>query len=663
MYEEKESVKKEKKVKEKKEKTENKFFQKKTVDLKEKKEKKATETTDKKKPSLKILSFRADYVSVLIRFGLFLIVAFIVIFVVTKIQNLGKGQTFAENIEDMKEVAEVYYKVATHRPLYVNEEVLMTLGDMEEAGLLKEVKDENGNVCSKEHSYVSLTKRSEDDYELAVYLSCNGEGQRATYPVTYEEEVSDNTGNDDTQIDDDKQDDDDTLVAEEDPVLLYEQKRTIRTYDEYSCPDGYLLSGRYCVNTHVTETIAATPKYKISPEKNTAAKYKASGYEYEYVEPLIAIIEGTYECPSGYSLEGSNCVREGTVKYRTSTEYVCSAGTPTSRRCMFTTSPTYSNRKAYCKEGTLTANNECYVTTDYSVRCITGKKDSTLNACYTTYKAHEELSDWLFDGKVTYSENYDISRLEDDQRMYEIDEYLDNGKIRYRKYIREYVSVCDDGDELKGSTCRHYDESYEERYCTNSSYHLASDKSECYTYKKASYRQTNDTYTCPDGYSKRGSGENTSCYRYEDATKVTSKTAYCTSGYDLTSDGRCVKTIAATLGDEEANYTCPDGYEKRGYKTSTQCYKKTSTDSYYYCTNTNAQLDGTRCIVPEETTFMGYSCPSGYDLVGNQCITNQAVDRILATQTASQSKRTETIWSRYKQVNGWTFTGNTKEAE
>ena len=123
MYEEKEPVKKEKKVKEKKEKTENKFFQKKTVDLKEKKEKKATETTDKKKPSLKILSFRADYVSVLIRFGLFLIVAFIVIFVVTKIQNLGKGQTFAENIEDMKEVAEVYYKVATHRPLYVNEEV------------------------------------------------------------------------------------------------------------------------------------------------------------------------------------------------------------------------------------------------------------------------------------------------------------------------------------------------------------------------------------------------------------------------------------------------------------------------------------------------------------------------------------------------------------
>ena len=647
MYEEKEPVKKEKKVKKEKSKKENKFFQK--TPLKESKGKEEKEkiekvsSADEKKKGLKILSFRADYVSVLIRFGIFLIFAFIVIFIVTKVRNSGDANSFTENMENMKEVAYTYYKVETHRPVSVDEEIVLTLKDLEEASLIKELKDQEGNVCSKEYSYVSLVKTSSDEYDLIVYLSCGGESQMATYPVSFDDSENHNVST---------------------STLLYEQKRTIEVNEEYSCPEGYYHAGRYCISTNNTVTVQATPKYKVTPARNSAARYKPTGYEYEYVDPIVSINESSYECPSGYTLSGTSCVKEGTVRYRSSTSYSCpNGGTPSGSRCLFTVSANYSDEKPYCRRGTLINNDSCYVTEEYKVRCVTGKKDSTINACYTTYSASEELSDWLFDGKVTYSEDYDIDRLENERRMYEVDEYLDNGKIRYSRYIRKYIKTCDDGDELKGSTCRHYDEAYEQRYCSDSDYHLASDESECFTYEDARYKETSGIYTCPSGYRKRGSGASSSCYKYESATKNTSQTPYCASGYDLTSNGKCVRTIEATLVEEKVTYSCPEGYTKRGNGASTQCYKKTTTDSYYYCTNSQATLNGTRCVIAEKTTFLGYTYSNGYDLSGNQCIKTDNVERILATENDHTTSREEIIWSKEKELDGWTWTGNTKEAE
>ena len=630
MYEEKEPKAKKQTTKVKHEK---KFFHKIN-----KKDEKVKETTPKKeKKTKKILSFKADYVSVLVRFAMFLLVGFVVIFIVTKIRNGSDARTFTNNMEEMKEVAEVYYKVDTHRPLSVNEEVMMTLGDMEDASLIKELKDKDDNICSKEYSYVSLEKQSAKNYELTVYLSCGGESEMATYPLIYETENTDG--------------------------ILYELTRTITKDEKYSCPEGYLLSGRYCIRYDSAKTEAAKPVYRVIPEKNTAARYKPSGYEYEYVDPIITETANVYDCPSGYTLNGTVCIKEGTVKYRTQTDYTCPNGaTPSGSRCLYTTRASYSDEKPYCKRGTLLGNDTCYVTKEYSVRCVTGRKDSTLNACYTTYSASQELSDWLFDGKVTYSDSYDISRLENEKRMYEVDEYLDNGRIRYNRYIRKYIKVCDDGDELSGSTCRHYDDAYETRYCP-SDYHLSSDQSECYTYEDAYYRETTGTYTCPEGYSKRGSGSNTSCYKYEKATAHENKTPYCSSSYDLTSDNKCIRSVTATLKEDDALYTCPSGYTKRGSGSNTTCYKKTTTDSYYYCSSSNATLEGTRCITKGSTTFRGYSCPIGYDNVGRSCVKTNVTERILAEETNGSSTETETIWSKEKDLEGWTWTGNTKEAE
>ena len=432
--------------------------------------------------------------------------------------------------------------------------------------------------------------------------------------------------------------------------------------EKYTCPEGYIKNGRYCLSTNNTEVIAATPIYRITPEKNVKAKYKGSDTEYEYADPVLVTNENTLKCPNGYTLQNGRCIKEISTKYRTNTTYTCpNGGTPSGTRCLFTTSTNYSNRKAYCQRGTLINGDECYVTKDYSLKCLTGKKDSSRNACYTTYTASKELSDWLFDGKVKYSENKDVDKLESDTVRYEVDTYNDNGTITYRKYIRKYVKVCDNDDTLSGNICKHYDEAYEQRYCTGD-YSLTSDKSECYTYEDASFKRTDGSYTCPDGYTKKGSGEDATCYRYEMATKVTAKTPYCASGYDLTSDNRCVKTTAPIIENEES-YTCPDGYTKRGSGSSTVCYKKTTTESYYYCSNSEATLDGTRCIIPSKTEFISYRCPNGYDLSGNQCIKTNVTNRILATENDTTTATEETIWSKTKDLEGWTWTGNTKETK
>ena len=242
--------------------------------------------------------------------------------------------------------------------------------------------------------------------------------------------------------------------------------------------------------------------------------------------------------------------------------------------------------------------------------------------------------------------------------MYEIDEDLGNGYIRYSKYIRKYIKVCDGDDVLTGSICKHYDKSYEENYCTGE-YDLSSDKTVCYTYVDASYRDIK-TYTCPQGYTKKGSGSNITCYKYENAVKQEAKEYYCSGKYDLTADNKCVYSIDATVKHEE-NYACPDGYTARGTGKNTVCYKKATTESYYYCTNSEATLSGNRCIIPEKTEFKGYRCPNGYTLTGTKCVNDKATERIDATKSQRVAAETQTIWSRTSNVKGWSWTGRTKE--
>lgn len=654
MYEEKEPVKKVKK-----EKKSNKFFH--DIKLKEKvdkvkektkkrekkipkklKEKEITPKIDKTENSgkTKVIRFKPDFVSILIKFGIFLFIAFIIIFAVTKIRLGSDRKSFADNIEKMKEVSYTYFKAEKNRPSLVLDEVDITLDDMVKGSLIKELKDKKGNVCSRDYSYVSMTKKSSEDYEMTVYLSCAGEAQTATYNITY---PSDN--NDDQK---------------DNKTTYYELQRIVTNDETYSCPDGYILKGTYCEKA--TETIAATPVYKVTPEKNTKASYKSSRSEYEYTDPIITIKENVLKCSNGYTLENGKCIKETSVKYKTRYTYSCpDGGTPSNNRCLFTTNTDYKDTKAYCSKGRLINEDECYVTKDYSFKCLTGKKDSTKHSCYTTYAAKTTLSDWLFDSKVKYSESTNIDRFENEKVHYEYDYYDErNNKNVYKKYVRKNIKVCDDDDILSGSTCKHYDDSYISKYCTGD-YELTSDSKECYTIKEANYKNIKGSYTCPIGYHKTGTRENAHCSKYEKATKTGNQTAYCSYGYELTKDNRCLKVESAILVDEENAYSCPEGYLQKKNGKATKCYKKTTTEAYYYCTNSKATLNGDRCIVPSVTKVISLRCPSGYKKSGNQCVkSSNSKDRIKATKKEATST-TEKIWSKEKEMDGWTWTGNTKE--
>ncbi len=616
-------------------------------------EEKENQINEEKKKSKKFIGIKTDWIAVLIKLGIFLLVAFFIIFIITKIRNAFSGDNFTKNMEKMKEVAYIYYKVDSHRPTLVDEEVTMSLQAMEDATLIKELKDEKKNICNKDYSYVSLVKTGDETYDLNVYLSCGGKSERGIYEVTYKDERPQEEQPEETEPAPQPSETQPTSPK----ITLYELTRVLSTSYDYTCPSGYILAGRSCVKLNQTIVKDATPIYQITPEKNVSAVFKKSNAEYIYADPILVENQDNYVCPKGYELVGKKCVLTKDANVKTQTTYTCpNGGTPQGTKCLFTTYSTYNDTEPYCKQGTLVNGDECYVTKDPSVKCINGTKDSSRNACYTTYTASKKLSDWLFDGKVTYSASRVLN--DTDTVMYEIDEELENGSIRYRKYIRKYVKVCDGDDVLTGSICKHYDKAYEEKYCSGE-YDLNSDKSACYTYVDASYRNIKGP-TCPQGYTKKGSGNNITCYKYENAVKQEAKDYYCSGKYDLTADNKCVYSIDATIKNEE-NYTCPDGYTSRGTGKNTVCYKKATTDSYYYCTNPDATLSGNRCIIPEKTEFKGYRCPNGFTLTGTKCVDDNATERIDATKSQSVASETQTIWSRTSNVKGWNWTGRTKE--
>ncbi len=621
------------------------------VDVKKKKSEKKEIIQEKQqneveetKETKKVVGLKADWVSIFVKFFVFLLIAFLLIFIITKLRNFGNQDTFSNNLEKMREAAYLYYKKEERRPSAVGDSLRMTLKDMVDARLVTDLKEKD-TPCSQDFSYVDLTKQDTEHYDMNVYLTCGGEAREGSYDVTYKSSNSQSS-----------KDDSETVAT---PVTLYEQKRIVTTKNEYSCPSGYVLNGKYCNGVETTVSMSANPVYKVTPRREYQASYKAPGYTYEYIDAISNTQEDSFKCQNGYELVGKKCIRKIDALIRTQDSYECPKGSVREGRyCMYKTNATYNDEIAYCSKGTLINGHECYIKKAYSVKCISGSYDSSVKSCYKTYSASKVLSDWMFDSKVTYSSR--TTPRDKDTIRYEYDYEKSNGSIVYKKYIKKYVSTCDDGDELFGNICRHYDQSYIKKYCSGG-YHLNSTETECYTTTEAKYKNTKGTYTCPDGYKKGGSGTSSYCYKYEKGTKKTLEEAYCLKGYDLTSDGECVKVSDATKVEGRVTYTCPDGYLSRGSGASTICYKKTSTESYYYCKNSSLTLEGKLCTSPEKVEFLRYSCPKGYSLSGDMCYRTSKTPAILATKVSEASSRTEKIWSKEKILDGWTWTGKTKQ--
>ena len=75
------------------------------------------------------------------------------------------NQIFADNIDRMKDVAKSYYTVE-RLPKNINDSKRMTLKEMVDQHLILDLIDSNGKTCSRDDSYVEITKL-ENEYVLS----------------------------------------------------------------------------------------------------------------------------------------------------------------------------------------------------------------------------------------------------------------------------------------------------------------------------------------------------------------------------------------------------------------------------------------------------------------------------------------------------------------
>ena len=161
-------------------------------------------------------------------------------------------------------------------------------------------------------------------------------------------------------------------------------------------------------------------------------------------------------------------------------------------------------------------------------------------------------------------------------------------------------------------------------------------------------------YTCPDGGTLNG----TKCTITKDATVTPGQDVkYCPDGYTLVGD-KCEMKIKATA-TPVYSYTCPAGYTAVGTGANTKCEKQVKEPGTYYCEDSGARLVGDKCYITVKGEITGYTCPTGYNLVGRSCtkVSDVYIDATLNTQTYTSYQYT---WSKYSYLEGWIFTGNTK---
>lgn len=612
------------------------------------------EKKERQKISLPTFHLNVNFKSALKKFGILALCVFAFIFISTKMSQGSENKVFEKNLETMKTSAYKYFK-ENERPSEVNEEYNITLQELIDEDFIKPLTDKKGNICDSDNSTITLTKKTKTKYDLVAHLNCNEKEEDKSFSLTYSSNSS-NTSN----------------KTEDGKTIYYKLQKEVTTDNyQYSCPDGYTLNGKYCYGKAQTLTATPVAKYKTTAAKTTKATYKKPTDEYEYVEVIETTTDVSYKCSdSNATLVGDKCVITKEATMRENKNYECTEGTLEGDQCIISTNATKVDYKYTCPSGKLFNDTQCKLTRDYysSYSCPSDYPNRDGDRCYYSEKADRDWGEWHFTSRKTYNREMDDT----DSKKYElVDTYeVSNNKMRYvyKVYSRskEYVCYEDDNDdvELKGSRCYYYTDSYEDKSCP-SGYDLSDDETECVKLINATKKKAKVTYTCPSGYTKKGSGSNTTCIKKVDAKELVTFTPTCSSSYTVkqNTDGSysCTKETNAIKIDSTIEYVCPTGYEKKGSGSKTQCYKKTTTEGYYYCKNTEARLEGEQCITDAKTELIGYKCPSGYDLNGNTCVKVLKEDKVKATQTNNPDIDITYKWSDKKTESGWTWTGETKE--
>ena len=279
---------------------------------------------------------------ILIRLILIIIFIFLLIwlFPMPDLKPLN-NQIFADNIDRMKDVAKSYYTVE-RLPKNINDSKRMTLKEMVDQHLILDLIDSNGKTCSRDDSYVEITKL-ENEYVIKVNLSCS-----------------------------DKQD---------------------YVIEHFGCYDICSDTCKALESTTKTST-SATYSPKVTSRKNTVRKTTTNprvttsqnnGKLYEYLFTKNECTEQfeKYICPSGYNLVGDICIKNGSeVVSKPAGEKITNVTSTDTKPADVKIDSSTELKPADCKEQKITKTstiNAGYKKTTYSATLTTVTQKVTAN--------------------------------------------------------------------------------------------------------------------------------------------------------------------------------------------------------------------------------------------------------------------------------------------
>ena len=507
-----------------------------------------------------------------------IIILFIWLFPMPKLDTFY-SRIYNENLNTMKEAAENYF-VKDKLPEKTGASNTIKLQEMIDKKLITEFTDKNNKECSTTNSFAQVTKTENDNYVLKIQLSCE-----------------------------DKTD----YVLENLNTTVVATTTSNNNSSNNNSNNNNSNNGSSLINKNTKDEDDGI-KIDESIINSSDSKYdKGASVEYEY-KRAVTKTTTTYVCPEGYLRENNACYK-----------YESGETIPAT--------PLYFDDVVVTKDAKENKSGGYTKTADY-------------------IKTEVKSEDICPEG------------------------YTKNGSICY-KYVNATVVPgtttysCPDGYKLNGKTCVSTVARIENK-TTNvscpSGYTINSDKTKCTSIVNASKQTTNgstscwcpsgyndngnncsktDTYngtyhagstqygSCPGGWSESGS----QCVRAAEASSSWSNPSYTTSSTQLSeyNNGSSRRVLVSTNCSARgcqytyASSTLQTTYHcSSGSQSGSSCYTARptyQTSAYYTCSDGSTQPSPTcyytayadkQCSTTPGTTT--YSCPSGYDRKGDQCI-------------------------------------------
>ena len=375
---------------------------------------------------------------------------------------------------------------------------------------------------------------------------------------------------------------------------------------------------------------------KNSYNSNTIAKTKLTQYRY-YKKEIEKVT--TYKCENGYILDGKTCVKAADNKVQSTNKYSeektltmeatkVTGGTKTTYAEVIITN---GNPQYFCEKGTIGADNKCHVTDTTYINAESrlsscGSYQESGSVCIEHYRRDvgATTSEKVY-GEYTYTGSIDVTSQKNST---DTTKYVPKG---------QYVA----------NACT-------KPGCINVEVHY---KYDVYT------RSVTNKETCPSGGNPSGGR----CYVDDTRTHNRTTEYYCKDG-STPVNKQCPVPVDKPFDPKVTytkNYECPKGYDSKGSGASMVCYKNTTADDTFYCSDSSYTLDKAKNIcykkVPKE--LIGHDCPVGYTLntADNMCYGSK--ERIPAKKWTVCTIITSYTWNSKTVLEGWTRTEETRVIE